>query len=130
MSFMAASSHLPDGVGQDGQHPAALDGGGHLALVLGAVPADPARDDLAALGQEVLHLVLVLVVDLEVLVGAEAAHLPPPEPAPAALLAAAIVPLAIAIAAITAAAASATAAEARAEATAHLPTAHVRSCHG
>src|SRR5512142_3545811 len=107
MSFMAFSSGARHRVRQDGQHARALDGGRHLALVEGAVAADAARDDLSALGEEVLELALVLVVDLQRLVGAEAAHLAPAEAAPPAALVAATV---VAIAAIAPAAAAAEAA--------------------
>src|SRR5512140_1085412 len=112
MSFMGlAPLHLAHGVGQHGEHARPLDRGGDLALVLRAVPADAPRDDLAALGQEVLELPLVLVVDLQVLVGAEPADLATAEAAPPALLAAALV-------AVTAAVAVAAAAEAAAATTA------------
>src|SRR5262249_55058041 len=53
----------------------ALDLAGQRALVPGAVPADPAGDDLAALGQEDPQRLRVLVVDLELLVRAETADL-------------------------------------------------------
>src|SRR6478609_6388896 len=56
-------------------HAGALDRDAHLALVLGAVPRDAARNDLAAIGDEVLQGLRVLVVDRHVLVGAEAADL-------------------------------------------------------
>src|SRR3990172_409066 len=81
------------GVGEDGEHARALDGARDLPLVQRAVAADAARDDLAALGEEVLELPLVLVVDLERLVGAEPADLAPAEAATAALLAAAVPPV-------------------------------------
>src|SRR6266511_3718236 len=109
MSFIAFSSGARDRVGQDRQHAGALDGRRHLALVEGAVAADAARDDLAALGEEVLELTLVLVVDLQRLVGAETAHLAPAEAAPAARIVAS---------ALTAVFASAAAAEATAGAAA------------
>src|SRR6266536_2890429 len=111
MSFIAFSSGARDRVRQDRQHARALDGGRDLALVERAVAAVPPRDDLAALGQEVLELPLVLVVDLERLVGAEAAHLAPPEAAPAAAhLVAAAAPAAAALPAAPAAPAIAAAA--------------------
>src|SRR5690242_20942676 len=62
-------------VGEHRQAAGALDGRGHLALVLGAVAGDAAGDDLAALGDEVLQGRLILEVHLGVLLGAEAAHL-------------------------------------------------------
>src|SRR5689334_8629103 len=62
-------------VGEHRQAAGALDGRGHLALVLGAVAGDAAGDDLAALGDEVLQRRLILEVHLGVLLGAEAAHL-------------------------------------------------------
>src|SRR5438105_8171507 len=99
-------------VGEQRHVARALDGGGHFALVPGAVAGDAAGNDLAALGDEVLEVAGVLVVDLEVLVGAVAAHLAPAEAAPAPLhvvaaalaaVAAALV-LVAALAAVTAAA--------------------------
>src|SRR5579871_6013420 len=61
--------------GHQRDHARALDRGGHLALVTRAVSRDAAGDDLAAIGDEVLQRLGVLVVDRDVLVGAEAAHL-------------------------------------------------------
>src|SRR5512140_2505504 len=118
MSFMGlAPLHLAHGVGQDGEHARPLHRGRDLALVLRAAPADAPRDDLAALGEEVLELALVLVVDLQSLVGAEPADLAPAETAPPALVAAAIVAIAAVLAAAAAAeAAAATAAVATAAA--------------
>src|SRR5580658_8161138 len=52
-----------DGEGQERDVPRPLDGEGHLALVTRAVPADAAGDDLAALADEVLQRLRVLVVD-------------------------------------------------------------------
>src|SRR4051794_29934534 len=71
-------------VGDEGQAAGALDGSRHLPLVLGAVAADPAGDDLAPLGDEVLQRCLVLEVGAA-LFGAEpppllAAKAPPPPP--------------------------------------------------
>src|SRR5215831_14726129 len=63
------------GVRQERQVPRALDGRGELALVARAVPADAPRDDLAALRQEDSQRLRVLVVDVELFVRAEAAHL-------------------------------------------------------
>ncbi|EAU63415.1 hypothetical protein STIAU_0974 [Stigmatella aurantiaca DW4/3-1] len=62
-------------VGEERQATGALDGDRHLALVLGAVAGDPAGNDLAALGDEVLQRGLILEVHLGVLLGAEAADL-------------------------------------------------------
>src|SRR5712671_2774226 len=88
MIFMCAPLLvLHHGVGEQRDVAAALDGGGHLALVPRAVPGDAARHDLAPLGDEVLELGRVLVVDLEALVGAVPAHLAPAESPPAAALA-------------------------------------------
>src|SRR5262245_35708226 len=72
------------GEGHERDHARPLDGQRHLALVLGAVAADAPRDDLAAVGDEVLEGLRVLVVDLDLLVGAEAADLAPREAALAA----------------------------------------------
>src|SRR4030081_3521497 len=88
MIFMWARLRvLHHGVREQRHVAAALDGGGHLALVAGAVPRDAARHDLAPLGDEVLELGGVLVVHLQGLVGAVPAHLAPAESAAAALLA-------------------------------------------
>src|SRR6188768_1233701 len=62
-----------DGERQERDVARALDGEGHLALVARAVAADAARDDLAALGDEVLERLRVLVVDDQRLVRAVAA---------------------------------------------------------
>src|SRR5947209_8242331 len=56
-------------------HAGALDRGAHLALMRGAVAADTTRNDLAAIGDEVLQRLRILVIDRHVLVGAEAADL-------------------------------------------------------
>src|SRR5512137_85256 len=116
-----------DGVGQERQHAGALDGGRHLALVLRAVAADPAGDDLAALGEEVLELPLVLVVDLGRLLGAEAADLAAAEAPPASTFLAIPVPAAAALVAVAIpaakAATAATAAEAASATTAEATTA-------
>src|SRR5256885_4024909 len=77
---------LHQGEGKERHDARALDGGGHLALVLGAVARDAPGDDLAALGDEVLQLGGFLVVHLEVLVGAVAADLPAAEAAASAAL--------------------------------------------
>src|SRR5256885_2526283 len=77
---------LHQGEGKEGDDARALDGGSDLALVLGAVPRDAPRDDLPALGDEVLQLGAVLVVDFEVLVGAVAADLAAAEAAASAAL--------------------------------------------
>src|SRR5712664_2167085 len=87
MIFMCALLRvLHHGVREQRHVAAALDGGGHLALVPGAVPRDAARDDLAPFGDEVLELGGVLVIHLEALVGAVPAHLAPPETAAASAL--------------------------------------------
>src|SRR5438132_11753896 len=98
MIFMCALlGVLHHGVREQLHVAAALDGGGHLALVPGAVPRDAARHDLAPLGDEVLELGRILVVHLEALVGAVPAHLAPAESAAASALvahsAAALAPL-------------------------------------
>jgi len=49
------------GVRQQGQVAGALDGSGQLALILGLGAGDPARDDLAALGNIGLEQVQILV---------------------------------------------------------------------
>src|SRR5438105_4473920 len=99
-----------DGVREQRHVAAALDGGGHLALVQGAVARDAAGDDLAALGDEVLQVAGVLVVDLEVLVGAVPADLAPAEAAPAAAVHVAAAAIAALLATAVAAAALALAA--------------------
>src|SRR5215510_16208469 len=83
---MAFSSTHQRVVGDEGQAAGALDGHRHLALVLGAVPRDPPRDDLPPLGHEVLQHRLVLEVGVAALLGAEAAHLLAAEAAASAAL--------------------------------------------
>src|SRR5207244_13040814 len=68
-------------VRQQGHRARALDGVGELALVARAAAGDPARDDLAALGDQAAQAAHVLVVDEVDLVSAELADLPPAEPA-------------------------------------------------
>src|SRR6266545_4946013 len=68
-------------VRQQGHRAGTLDGVGELALMARAAARDPARDDLAALGDEAAQTTHVLVVDEVDLVCAELANLPPPEPA-------------------------------------------------
>lgn len=62
---------------QQGDVPAALDGNGDLPLMAGAVAGNAAGKDLAALGDEELHGLEVLVVDKRRLVDTEPADLPP-----------------------------------------------------
>src|SRR5438132_8873324 len=69
-------------------HARPADGRGDLALVLGTVPRDPPRHQLATIGDEVLQQGLVLVVDLQTVVPAELALLAAPQ---APLLVASIV---------------------------------------
>src|SRR5262249_2631966 len=64
----------------------ALDRRGHLALMLGAIPRDPAGDDLAPLGDEVLERPLSFKIPLAVLFGADAAPLLAPKTAASATL--------------------------------------------
>src|SRR5487761_2659102 len=59
MAFLSAR----DGEGQERDVARPLDRDSHLALVTRAVPADAAGDDLAALADEVLQRLRVLVVD-------------------------------------------------------------------
>jgi len=68
-----------DGEGQERDLARALHRERDLALVEGAVAADAARDDLAALRDEVLERLRVLVVDDQGLVGAVAANALPAE---------------------------------------------------
>ena len=69
-SSIAAHS---DNERDDGQVPRALDGLRQLALMDRADSADPPRQDLAALGDEVGEQLSVLVVDVGDLLGAELA---------------------------------------------------------
>src|SRR5215216_7032458 len=69
------SDLLSNGVGEQGHLPGVLDGGGDVALVLGAVSGDPAGADLAPVAHELAQQVDVLVVDVVLVVGAELAEL-------------------------------------------------------
>src|ERR1700691_163672 len=73
---------------QQRKHARALDRDGKLALMLGAIARGSARHYLAALGDEAAERAHVFVIDLERLVGAEAAYLAastrPPTPQPPA----------------------------------------------
>src|SRR5262249_46455454 len=83
MCVAMAMTSSRDGEGQERDLARALDRERHLALVQGAVAADAARDDLAALADEVLERLRVLVVDDQRLVGAVAADALPAEAAAA-----------------------------------------------
>src|SRR5690348_12915462 len=63
------------GVRDQGQEARALDRGRQLALVLRLGAGDPARDDLAGLGQVLAQGVEILVVDLLDALGGELAEL-------------------------------------------------------
>src|SRR5215211_6701991 len=69
------SDLLSDGVGEQGHLPGVLDGGGDVALVLGAVAGDPAGADLAPVAHELAQQVDILVVDVVLVVGAALAEL-------------------------------------------------------
>src|SRR5215216_3863260 len=73
MTFIGAL--LSDRVREQGHLPGVLDGGGDVALVLGAVAGDPAGADLAPVAHELAQQVDVLVVDVVLVVGAELAEL-------------------------------------------------------
>src|SRR5215216_1424943 len=73
MTFIGAL--LSDRVREQGHLPGVLDGGGDVALVLGAVAGDPAGADLAPVAHELAQQVDVLVVDVVLLLGAELAEL-------------------------------------------------------
>src|SRR5579863_1105417 len=78
---------LLDGVGQEREEAGALDRLGELALLLGRDRGDAARHDFAALGDEALQQLHVLVVDLGRIGARERAGFAPPEerpPCPAA----------------------------------------------
>src|ERR671914_331515 len=74
MTFTRTSS-LSNRVGKQRHLPGVLDGGGDVALVLGAVAGDPAGADLAPVAHELAQQVDVLVVDVVLLFGAELAEL-------------------------------------------------------
>src|SRR5215218_1784138 len=73
MTFIGAL--LSDRVREQGHLPGVLDGGGDVALVLGAVAGDPAGADLAPVAHELAQQVDVLVVDVVLMVRAELAEL-------------------------------------------------------
>src|SRR5512132_2143375 len=75
MTFIGMGSLLPDRVREQGHLPGVLDGGGDVALVLGAVAGDPAGADLAPVAHELAQQVDVLVVDVVLLLRAELAEL-------------------------------------------------------
>src|SRR5215217_5439079 len=64
-----------DRVREQGHLPGVLDGGGDVALMLGAVAGDPAGADLAPVAHELAQQVDVLVVDVVLLLGAELTEL-------------------------------------------------------
>src|SRR3989442_12508335 len=68
-------------IGQEGYRASALDRARQLALMSRAAPRDPARNDLAAVADEVSEPAHILVVDEVNFVGAKLANLPPAEPA-------------------------------------------------
>src|SRR5258708_25816272 len=69
-------------VGQEAEIARALDGLRQLALLLGRPRGDAARHDLAALGDEALQQLHVLVVDLGRVRPREGARFAPPEEGP------------------------------------------------
>src|SRR4029450_10048376 len=69
------SDLLSNGAGEQGHLPGVLDGGGDVALMLGAVAGDPAGADLAPVAHELAQQVDVLVVDVVLLLGAELTEL-------------------------------------------------------
>src|SRR5215217_5426198 len=73
MTFIGAL--LSDRVREQGHLPGVLDGGGDVALVLGAVAGDPTGADLAPVAHELAEQVDVLVVDVVLLLRAELAEL-------------------------------------------------------
>src|SRR5690606_29330550 len=73
--FVSSSGVVVVGVRDQGQEASALDGGRQLALVPGLGAGDPARDDLAGLGQVLAQGVEILVVDLLDTLGGELAEL-------------------------------------------------------
>src|SRR4051794_30371309 len=75
MIFMTVLLSCCRGVGQQGDLAGVLDRYRHVTLVLAAVAGDPARPDLAAVGDELPQQAGVLVVDVLGLVLAECAHL-------------------------------------------------------
>src|SRR5579863_2669928 len=89
------TSRSRDGERHERDHPRPVDRRGDGALVLGAVSGETARDQLAAVGDEVLEQGGVLVVDLDRLVRAELALL---APADGTLLVVAAAPTALALA--------------------------------
>src|ERR1700685_1862516 len=88
---------------QQREHARALDRDRKLALMLGAIARGSARYYLAALGDEAAERAHVFVIDLERLVGAEAAYLAPSARTPATHPAAAAAFTSSAVAAIIAA---------------------------
>src|SRR5512147_1299407 len=74
MTCTATSLHHR-GERQESHAAGLFDGGGQAALMARAVAGDPARDDLAAIRDEVSEDTRILVVDAQSLLGAEAADL-------------------------------------------------------
>src|SRR5262245_38455712 len=66
-------------IGQEGEEARPLDRLGQQPLLLGGNGGDAAGDDLAALGQEALEQLHVLVVDLRRLIAGEGTGLAPAE---------------------------------------------------
>src|ERR1700760_4910510 len=76
------------GIGEQSQEAGALDRLGELALLLRRYRRDAARHDLAALGDEALQQLHILVVDLRRVGAGERARLAAPEERPATAAAA------------------------------------------
>src|SRR6476646_11516680 len=81
MTSMASS--LFQQVRKEGEEARTLDGLGQQALLLGRDRGDAARHDLAALREEALQELHVLVVDLRRVIAGEGAGLATPEEGPA-----------------------------------------------
>src|SRR5688572_16163270 len=78
----AARTRSADHVRQKSEEPRALDRLRKLALLLGRHGRDPARHDLAALGDVTLQQLGVLVIDLRRIGAGERTSLAPPEERP------------------------------------------------
>jgi hypothetical protein len=67
------------GKGQNRNIPSPFNGNGYFSLVFGTIPGDPSRDDLSSFCNEITKDPCILIVDLQLFIGAESTDLSPQE---------------------------------------------------
>jgi hypothetical protein len=67
------------GKGQNRNIPCPFNGNGYFSLVFGTITGDPSRDDLSSFCNEITKDPCILIVDLQLFIGAESTDLSPQE---------------------------------------------------